>query len=80
MSPEDRKVFDNWFELFSTPGWGQLKEDMQKLRDQVDTVVGVADERSLYMNQGRLLIIDNILSLDSYIDIVYKETLDGDAN
>lgn len=72
MSPEDQDMFDDYFELFNHSGWKRLIVDLQNNLEAVDTLRGVADEKMLYRNQGKAEVLENLISLKTYIENMYE--------
>lgn len=73
MSPEDKDMFDDYFELFNHPGWKRLMVDLQNNLEAVDTLRGVADEKMLYRNQGKVEVLENLIHLKVYIENLYED-------
>jgi hypothetical protein len=73
MSPEDQKMFNEYFELFMQPGWSRLMTDLEENLVTVDTIRGVPDDVTLYRNQGKLEILQNIISLKLFMENLYDD-------
>jgi hypothetical protein len=73
MSPEDQQMFDEYFELFMQPGWSRLMTDLEENLVTVDTIRGVPDDVTLYRNQGKLEILQNIISLKLFMENMYDD-------
>lgn len=73
MSPEDQQVFDEYFELFMQPGWSRLVTDLEENLVMVDTIRGIPDDVTLYRNQGKLEILQNIISMKEFMENLYDD-------
>jgi hypothetical protein len=73
MSPEDQKMFDEYFELFMQPGWSRLMTDLEENLVTVDTIRGIPDDVTLYRNQGKLEILQNIISLKLFMENLHDD-------
>jgi len=73
MSPEDQKMFNEYFELFMQPGWSRLMTDLEENLVTVDTIRGIPDDVTLYRNQGKLEILQNIISLKLFMENLYDD-------
>lgn len=72
MTPEDEKIYNNYFNLFVTDGWKQLVEMAEDLKDNY-SIFNIHDERSLYQAKGELNIINQILNFESSTRFTYDE-------
>lgn len=79
MSPEDKKLFEDFFDMFSTPGWARLIENTQQLQSQLESVRNITDEKTFWMNKGRVAELDNIINLKAYMEMIYEQENDEAA-
>jgi hypothetical protein len=80
MSPEDQKMFNEYFDLFMQPGWSRLITDLEENLVTIDTIRGIPDDVTLYRNQGRLEILQNIISLKLFMENLYDDMIREDNN
>lgn len=77
LSKELQDYYENRFEMTSTPGWAQLLEDAQKMRDVYSNIGSISTLEGLHYKKGQLDIIDWLLSLRSVSEEAYKQLQDG---
>ncbi len=73
MSPEDQLMFREYFDMFNTPGWARLIADLEDNRVLVNTVRNVPDAAMLHKLQGKLEVLDNMISLRLYMENLYDD-------
>ena len=81
MSPEDRKYYDLYFDLFASDGWKQLIEDVKKEADyekQTAAYVGSTDE--FLVRKGRVQLYDWILNMPQIVEHNYKNLTDDEKS
>jgi hypothetical protein len=67
------KYYENQFSLFIHPGWVDLLEDLQKLKDSINDLSLVTDTQNLYFRKGQLDILDLILKRKQSCEEIYKQ-------
>lgn len=72
------KYYEEQFSMFSTDGWKDLMEDLEKLKQQVENIRTVEDAQQLYYRQGQLDILDLMLNRKKTCEEVYDQ-LQGDS-
>lgn len=73
MNHELRQYYENQFTLFIQPGWTDLVEDLQRLKDSINDLSLVTDTQDLYFRKGQLDILELILRRKQTCDEVYKQ-------
>ena len=73
------KYYEEQFSMFSTDGWKDLMEDLEKLKNQLENIRTVEDSQQLYYRQGQLDILDLMLYRKKTCEEVYEQ-LQGDTN
>lgn len=76
MSPEDLKAYEEYFDLFSRPGWTRLVEDLSESLDVVLDIRNAKDEKDLFTNQGKADVLKQIVTLQETMDRLYQEYSD----
>lgn len=77
MNKELQDYYENRFELTAMPGWAQLLEDVQRMRDAYANIGGISTLEGLHYKKGQLDILDWLLSLRSVSEEAYKQLQDG---
>lgn len=65
--------YENQWDLFSKPGWKDLMEDLQKLKDSVNNLSVVSDAHDLYFRKGQIDILDLLLKRKEACEKVFEE-------
>ena len=73
MDRELQDYYEERFSMCSSKGWKQLIEDVEKMREAIDTLKGVESIESLHFKKGELSIIQWILSLEQSSREVYDQ-------
>ena len=73
MDRELQDYYEERFSMCSSKGWKQLIEDVEKMKEAVDTLNGVETIDSLHFKKGELSIIQWILSLEQSSREVYDQ-------
>jgi len=82
MNKEHQDYYENFFDLFAMAGWKQLVEDLESSAGDIK-VRDLADAKALYIAQGKLDILERLVSFqdrirNSYDQIVLEEALGDD--
>ena len=72
-NPEVQKQFDDYFDLFSRPGWTLLVEDLQGMIDSLDSLEYVDSMEKLQYNKGQLEILKRLINMKNTMEIAYEE-------
>lgn len=68
--------FTALFEMYPTPGWQMLAEDMNRLKDIYNRIDDVADEQELWFRKGQLSIIEQILTHQARSEAGYAAAIE----
>jgi len=68
-----QKYYEDQFSLFIQPGWTDLVEDLQQLKDSINDLSLVTDTQDLYFRKGQLDILELILLRKQTCEEVYKQ-------
>lgn len=82
MNKEDQDYYDNFFDLFTMPGWKQLVEDLEASAGEIK-VRDLLDAKALHTAQGKLDILERLVAFqdsirNSYDQIVLEGSLDDE--
>jgi|TARA_R110002167_G_scaffold270132_1_gene476623 hypothetical protein len=73
LDPEDSDSVNNYFSqlrlTFLTEGWHLFIEELRLEGEGLDTLLQCKDAKDLHFRQGQLSVIDNILNLESTLEI-----------
>lgn len=79
MSPEDAKVFEEYFDLFRHSGWRSLVETLEESAVAMNSIREIPDAATMHRNQGKLEILEMIAGWETYISNLYdQENRDDD--
>lgn len=79
MDRELQEYYENRFDMMATPGWIQLAEDAQRMRDAYNRVDGLGDSSPEY-RLGQLDILDWMLTLRKVSEESYRILEEEDAD
>lgn len=67
MTPETEKYFRDLNDLFRSEGWKILLEDMQTSVVGINSIEQTKDEQDLYFRKGQLVVMNNIINLETQV-------------
>ena len=70
--------YRNIRDMFGSPGWKQLMEDLKSNAMVINSVEAAKDNEDLHFRKGQLSIIANLLNLEAQIDATEAEALKED--
>ncbi len=73
MDRELQDYYENRFGLFGTIGWKDLIQDVEKIKESVDSLRGADTLEQLYFKKGELSILNWILNLEDSSKEVYDQ-------
>lgn len=73
MEQSLQQYYENQFSLFIQPGWTDLLEDLQRLKDSINDLALVTDTQDLYFRKGQLYILELIFRRKQSCEEVYKQ-------
>lgn len=73
MSPEDQKLYDDYFDLFACPGWKQIVEDWKTDIIDLDNLSGIEDLETLYSRRGKVEVLKSLVNLQSTVEYMYND-------
>lgn len=79
-NPEVQKQFDDYFTLFSMPGWALLMEDLESMIKGLDSIDYVANLEELHYKKGQLAILKRMVGFRNAMETAYEDFINGDAD
>lgn len=76
MTPELEKYYSNQFDMMAMPGWTDLIEDLQKIKDATNNLSLVTDAHDLWYRKGQIDILDLLLTRREACGKAYEELKD----
>ena len=73
---ELEKYYRSFEEMFRTDGWKNLLEDIKVSADSVNSVEACKDDKDLYFRKGQLVVMANMLNLESQIETAKQQQED----
>ncbi len=73
MNEEDKKWYEDQFELFSTAGYKALVSKVKEIADNLDTLRNTSTESSLQFKKGQLDILDWLAGWEGSVEATYKD-------
>ena len=73
---ELEKYYRSFEEMFRLDGWKNLMEDLKGSADTVNSVEACQDNKDLYFRKGQLVVMANLLNLESQIETAKQEQED----
>jgi len=73
------KQYEDYFDLFSRPGWALLMEDIDLMLDGIDSIDSINTIEDLKFTQGQMTILKRIRNLQVTMEAAYEDIINGDA-
>jgi len=73
---ELEKYYRSFEEMFRTDGWKNLVQDLKGSAEQVNSVEACKDDKDLYFRKGQLVVMANMLNLESQIETAKQQQED----
>ena len=78
MDKELQEYYESRFTMFTTKGWKDLVEDLQRIKKSI-RVEDIPDEQTLFVRKGELRLINYLLSLKEVSDKTYQDLQNEDS-
>ena len=75
---ELEKYYRSFEEMFRSDGWKNLMEDIKGSADNVNSVEACKDDKDLYFRKGQLVVMANMLNLESQIETAKQQQEEQD--
>lgn len=79
MIKELEQYYEARFDLMASKGWSDLIDDVQKMYDARNHVLGVQSEQDLFFKKGQLDVLQWLLTLKQSSEEVYEQLKSGDS-
>ena len=76
---ELEKYYRSFEEMFRLDGWKNLLEDIKGSAEQVNSVEACKDDKDLYFRKGQLVVMANMLNLESQIETAKQQAQEDDS-
>lgn len=80
MNKELEQYYEARFDMMTSKGWYDLIDDVQKMFDARNHVLGIQSEQDLYFKKGQLDVLQWILTLKQSSEEVYEQLQSGDSS
>jgi hypothetical protein len=74
MTPELRKYYEDYADLFMTDGWKTFQEDILAAASTIN-IMALNDAKDLHISQGKLDVFQRLLNWQNSIENAYEELL-----
>ena len=78
MDKELQQYYEDRFTMFTTKGWKDLVEDIQKIKDTIK-VEDIPDEKTLFARKGELRIMNWLLNLKDVSEQAHQDLENEDT-
>lgn len=68
LAPELEKYFNDYADLFLTPGWKQLQTEFQESITNVNSVEATKDNEDLFYRKGQLAVLNYLLNFQAFVE------------
>jgi hypothetical protein len=76
MTPELQKYYEDRFAMMATPGWRDLMEDIEKIKESLNNISVVENEKDLQFKKGELSILTWLSTLKQVSEQAYEDLQD----
>lgn len=76
MEKDAQQYFNDFMDLWPTPGWKQFIEEVESMKVLANSVEATADANDLFFRKGQLQVINSILNLEYIVEAAYKNGKD----
>ena len=78
MDKELQQYYEDRFTMFTTKGWKDLVEDIQKIKDTIK-VEDIPDEKTLFARKGELRIMNWLINLKDVSEQAHQDLNNEDT-
>ena len=78
MDKELQQYYEDRFTMFTTKGWKELVEDIQKIKDTIK-VEDIPDEKTLFARKGELRIMNWLINLKDVSEQAHQDLENEDT-
>jgi hypothetical protein len=76
MTPELQKYYEDRFAMMATPGWRDLIDDIEKIKESLNNISVVENEKDLQFKKGELSILTWLSTLKQVSEQAYEDLQD----
>jgi hypothetical protein len=76
MTPELQKYYEDRFAMMATPGWRDLIDDIEKIKESLNNISVVENEKDLQFMKGELSILTWLSTLKQVSEQAYEDLQD----
>ncbi len=76
MTPELQKYYEDRFAMMATPGWRDLMDDIEKIKESLNNISVIDGEKDLQFKKGELSILTWLSTLKQVSEQAYEDLQD----
>jgi hypothetical protein len=76
MTPELQKYYEDRFAMMATPGWRDLIDDIEKIKESLNNISVVENEKDLQFKKGELSVLTWLSTLKQVSEQAYEDLQD----
>ncbi len=73
MDKQLEKYYEDQFTMMATPGWKELMQHFEEMKDATDRVSPIQSEKELFVKQGELNIINVLLNWKAMVEQAHEQ-------
>jgi hypothetical protein len=78
IDQETEQYYNKYFDLFRTPGWKQLIEELKQNALVINSVEATKDQNDLYVRKGQLNVLAYLINFETTTNNNYEELTSDD--
>ena len=78
IDQETEQYYNTYFDLFRTPGWKQLIEELTQNALVINSVEATKDANDLYLRKGQLNVLAYLINFETTTNNNYDELTKSD--
>ena len=78
IDQETEQYYNKYFDLFGTPGWKQLIEELTQNALVINSVEATKDANDLYLRKGQLNVLAYLINFETTTNTNYQELVSDD--
>ena len=76
MTPELQKYYEDRFAMMGSAGWRDLIDDIEKIKESLNNISVINDEKDLQFKKGELSILTWLSTLKQVSEQAYEDLQD----
>lgn len=73
MSPEDQKMYEDYFDMFTHPAWTNFEDDVEEVMREVSNLAGIQSAEDFWKAKGKLETFNMILNFKHMLEMAYEQ-------